>query len=82
MFEVLRRYSSHTNVKLRDVALRVVEQPGRAVLATSALLERGADVHARGDEGRTPLSVRYGIDEYRRDIAELSMLGHPQRLDP
>lgn len=24
-FEVLRRYSSHTNVKLRDVALRVVE---------------------------------------------------------
>jgi hypothetical protein len=24
-FEVLRRYSSHTNVKLRDVATRVVE---------------------------------------------------------
>jgi GAF domain-containing protein len=40
-FEVLRRYSSHTNVKLRDVALRVVE--------LRALPEDYADIEPVGE---------------------------------
>lgn len=47
-FEVLRRYSSHTNVKLREVARQVTEQgglphdhPGLAPLATESRPDEG-----------------------------------------